>query len=155
MFFSCSLVEYIVRPDALILFQWIISTRLKKLYSSNPKSLLTFVGNRCWRDLAETSEKTSEKIESKKREGDYPVSESFRVLEGYDIYRSEKLIVALVVVDSDFGRDLRLYRWQKRNEAWKVDLCRMSVAGWHWDTLALKVKELFEKYEIGKKNRQK
>ncbi len=63
----------------------------------------------------------------KKREGDYPVSESFKVLEGYDISRSNNFIVALVVVESGFGRDIRLYRWQKRNEAWKVDLCRMSV----------------------------
>ena len=58
----------------------------------------------------------------KKREGDYPVSESYKMLEGFDIYRSEKLIVALVVVESNFGRDIRLYRWQKRNDAWKVDL---------------------------------
>ena len=83
--------------------------------------------------------------------GDNPVSESFKVLEGFDIYRSNKLIVALVVVDSDFGRDLRMYRWQKRQDAWKVDLCRMSVATWQWDQLASKAKELIEKYEIGKK----
>jgi hypothetical protein len=44
---------------------------------------------------------------------------------------------------------------QQRNEAWKVDLCRMNVAGWDWETLALKAKELIEKYELGKKNRQK
>ncbi len=86
-----------------------------------------------------------------KQQGDYPVSESFKVQEGYDIYRSAKLIVALVVVDSDFGRDLRMYRWQKRNDAWKVDLCRMSVAGWNWDSIATKAKELIQKYEIGKK----
>ena len=86
-----------------------------------------------------------------KQQGDYPVSESFKVQEGYDIYRSAKLIVALVVVDSDFGRDLRMYRWQMRNEAWKVDLCRMSVAGWNWDAIATKAKELIQKYEIGKK----
>lgn len=92
-----------------------------------------------------------EKPQQKKREGNYPVSESFQVLEGYDIYRSEKLIVAVVVVQSDFGRDLRLYRWQKRNDAWKVDLCRMSVALWNWDALAQKAKELSEKHEIGKK----
>jgi len=105
--------------------------------------------------LSEMTEKqTPEKAELKKREGDYPVSESFKVLEGYDIYRSEKLIVALVVVDSDFGRDLRLYRWQKRNDAWKVDLCRMSVAGWQWDALAQKARELIEKHDIGKKSRQ-
>jgi hypothetical protein len=93
----------------------------------------------------------AEKPQQKKREGNYPVSESFQVLEGHDIYRPEKFIVALVVVQSDFGRDLRLYRWQKRNDAWKVDLCRMSVAQWNWDTLAQKAKELTEKYQIGKR----
>jgi hypothetical protein len=53
--------------------------------------------------------------EAPKQQGDYPVSESFEVEEGYDIYRSTKLIVALVV-DSDFGEDVRMYRGQKRND---------------------------------------
>lgn len=89
--------------------------------------------------------------EAPKKQGDYPVSESYKVLEGYDIYRSPQLIVALVVVESGFGRDIRMYRWQKRGDAWKVDLCRMSVASWQWDTISAKAKELKEKYEIGKK----
>ena len=89
--------------------------------------------------------------EQPKQQGDYPVSESFKVLEGYDIYRSAKLIVALVVVESDFGKDLRMYRWQKRNEAWKVDLCRMSVAGWKWDEISAKAKELIEKHGVRRK----
>ena len=78
----------------------------------------------------------------------YPVSESFKVLDGYDIYRSSNLIVALVVVEGNFGRDLRLYRWQLRKEAWKVDLCRMSVTRWKWDEVAAKVRELKEKHSI-------
>ena len=81
----------------------------------------------------------------------YPVSESYKLLDGYDVYRSEKLIVALVVVESPFGRDLRLYRWQKRGDAWKVDLCRMSVALWNWDVISSKAKEFISKYEIGRK----
>ena len=52
----------------------------------------------------------------------YPVSDTYKVLDGHDIYRSNNLIVALVVVDSQFGRDLRLYRWIKRNDQWMVDL---------------------------------
>ncbi|MHB8567089.1 MAG: hypothetical protein ACYC7D_06305 [Nitrososphaerales archaeon] len=84
----------------------------------------------------------------------YPVSESYKLLDGYDVYRSEKLIVALVVVESQFGRDLRLYRWQKRGDAWKVDLCRMSVSQWSWDTIAAKAKEFVEKYQIGKKHQK-
>ena len=106
--------------------------------------------------MSETQHNSSDSPQrpvQKKREGDYPVSESFKVLEGYDIYRSEKLIVALVVVESEFGRDMRLYRWQKRNDGWKVDLCRMSVASWQWETLASKAKELMEKHKVGGKNR--
>jgi hypothetical protein len=91
------------------------------------------------------------KQEGKIQQGDYPVSQSFKVLGGYDIYRSAKLIVALVAVDSEFGKDLRMYRWQKRGEAWKVDLCRMSVASWEWDEVSQKAKELIEKYGLGKR----
>lgn len=66
----------------------------------------------------------------------YPVSETFKVVEGYDIYRSDNLIIAMVVVESDRGKDLRLYRWMKRKDQWKVDLCRMSVARWKWPEIA-------------------
>ena len=93
--------------------------------------------------------------EAPKQQGEYPVSESFKVLEGYDIYRSTKLIVALVVVESDFGKDLRMYRWQKRGEAWKVDLCRMSVASWQWDAISAEAKKLIAKYEIGNRNEKR
>lgn len=41
------------------------------------------------------------------------------------------MIVALVAVESQYGRDLRLYRWSKRNDQWKVDLCRMGVGRWN------------------------
>jgi hypothetical protein len=80
----------------------------------------------------------------------YPVSEQFKVLEGYDIYRSSNLIMALVVVQSESGKDLRLYRWQNRKGSWKVDLCRMSVSRWPWEALAAKATEFVEKYELGK-----
>lgn len=78
----------------------------------------------------------------------YPVSQSYTVLDGYDIYRSNKLIVALVVVQSQFGKDLRLYRWMKRGDAWKVDLCRMGVGRWKWNEVAAKAQEFIEKYGI-------
>ena len=81
----------------------------------------------------------------------YPVSESFRVLEGFDIYRSDNLIIALVVVESDRGKDLRLYRWQKRKDQWKVDLCRMSVARWNWSKVAETASSLVDKYGLQKR----
>jgi hypothetical protein len=84
----------------------------------------------------------------------YPVSESFKILDGYDIYRSNELIVALVAVEGQFGRDLRLYRWQKRKDAWKVDLCRMSVSRWDWDIISSKAKEMIAAHGIRKKTDQ-
>jgi hypothetical protein len=78
----------------------------------------------------------------------YPVSATFTVLDGHDIYRSDNLIVALVVVESQYGKDLRLYRWVMRNGQWKVDLCRMGVKRWKWDEVAAKAKEFIEKYNL-------
>ena len=81
---------------------------------------------------------------------EYPVSDQYKVLEGFDIYRSSNLIVALVVVQSESSKDLRLYRWQNRKGSWKVDLCRMSVSKWSWESIASKAKELIQKYELSK-----
>ncbi len=78
----------------------------------------------------------------------YPVSQTYTVLDGHDIYRSSNLIVALVVVQSQFGRDLRLYRWMKRKDLWKVDLCRMGVGRWNWPEIAAKATEFIEKYGL-------
>jgi hypothetical protein len=81
-------------------------------------------------------------------ESRYPVSATYRVLDGYDIYRSDNLIVALVVVESEYGRDLRLYRWMKRKDQWKVDLCRMGVKRWKWDEIAARAGEFIQKYDL-------
>ncbi len=87
---------------------------------------------------------------AEKIEPAYPVSKQFKVLEGYDIYRSKNLIIALVAVEAGDGKDLRLYRWQNREGTWKVDLCRMSVARWRWDDLSNKAKEIVSKYGLDK-----
>ena len=79
----------------------------------------------------------------------YPVSDTLQVLEGFDVYRSSKLIIAFVAVQSDYGKQLRLYRWQNRNDSWKVDLCRMSVHRWNWSEISGKVGSLCAKYSIG------
>ena len=78
----------------------------------------------------------------------YPVSATFTVLDGHDIYRSDNLIVALVVVQSQYGKDLRLYRWVMRNGQWKVDLCWMGVKRWNWQQVAAKAGEFIEKYGL-------
>jgi hypothetical protein len=87
-------------------------------------------------------------------EKSYPMSETFTVLDGYDIYRSSNLIIALVVVQNQFGKDLRLYRWMKRKEQWKVDLCRMGVSSWKWSEIAAKAAEFIEKYQLKKSSIQ-
>ncbi|MGI0019237.1 MAG: hypothetical protein ACREAY_02070 [Nitrososphaera sp.] len=81
-------------------------------------------------------------------EPQYPVSATYKVLDGHDIYRSNNLIVALVVVESQFGKDMRLYRWVMRNGLWKVDLCRMGVKKWKWNEIAAKAAEFTEKYGL-------
>ncbi len=78
----------------------------------------------------------------------YPVSEGLEVIDGFDLYRSSNLIMALVVVKSERGKDLRFYRWQNRKGSWKVDLARFSVLRWNFDEIASKVKELKEKHNL-------
>jgi len=95
-----------------------------------------------------------EQTAPKQTDSKYPVSEHFKVLDGYDIYRSNNLIVALVAVEANNRKDLRLYRWQNRQGNWKVDLCRMSVTRWNWNELAVKAKGLMDKYELGRTGNQ-
>lgn len=77
----------------------------------------------------------------------YPeISPPYRILDGFDVYRSEKLIVAFVAVETPQGPKIRMYRWQKRNSFWKIDLCRMSVDFWDWSTIPDKISKLREKY---------
>lgn len=92
--------------------------------------------------------KTTILLQASMSEQSYPVSATYRVLDGYDIYRSENIIVALVVVESQYGRDLRLYRWIKRKDQWKVDLCRMGARRWKWNEIAVKAGEFMQKYGL-------
>ncbi len=36
----------------------------------------------------------------------------------------------------------------KRNDQWKVDLCRMDVGRWKWNEIAAKANEFIEKYGL-------
>ena len=68
-----------------------------------------------------------------------PISHPYRILDGFDVHRSEKLIIAFVAVDTPQGPKIRMYRWQKRNDSWKIDLCRMSVEWWDWSAIPSKI----------------
>ena len=89
----------------------------------------------------------------------YPVSERFKVLDCYDVYKSNNIWIALLVVDADSRKAIRLYRWEKRRkkkegqeddgqeeEVWKVGLCRMNVSQWDWQELSGKIGEVKSKY---------
>ena len=75
-----------------------------------------------------------------------PISQPYRILDGFDVHRSDKLIIAFVAVETPQGPKIRMYRWQKRNDSWKIDLCRMSVEWWDWATIPNKISKLRERY---------
>ncbi|MEM0030315.1 MAG: hypothetical protein QW572_03390 [Candidatus Nitrosocaldus sp.] len=83
---------------------------------------------------------------------EYPVKsyEGFeqKVLDGHTIYKSSKRWVALVVVETSNGRELRLYSWEMRKGEWKVALASQNVGFWDWDAITGKVKEFKERYTI-------
>jgi hypothetical protein len=79
----------------------------------------------------------------------YPLGEYYKVLEGFDIHKSNKMWEAVVVVEDQQGkRHLRLYKWIMRGDTWKVDLARFSVEFWDLDSLTQKMRELKTKYQI-------
>ncbi|MEM2759848.1 MAG: hypothetical protein QXU32_04445 [Nitrososphaerales archaeon] len=82
----------------------------------------------------------------------YPVKsyEGFeqKAIDGYTVYKSSKRWVALVVVETNTKKELRLYAWEFRKDAWKVALASQNVGFWNWEELASKVKEFKHKYAI-------
>lgn len=71
-----------------------------------------------------------------------------KVLDGYTIYKSARRWVALVVVETSSRKELRLYAWENRKDAWKVALASQSAGFWDWDQLLGKVKEFKQKHAI-------
>ncbi len=73
-----------------------------------------------------------------------------KALDGHDIYRSATRWVAMVVVETERQRELRLYAWRKKGEEWKVDLASLNIGFWNLAQFAEKAEELRKKYEIRK-----
>ncbi|MEM2856753.1 MAG: hypothetical protein QW416_06605 [Candidatus Nitrosocaldaceae archaeon] len=71
-----------------------------------------------------------------------------KVIEGYTIYKSNKRWVALVVVETSYKKELRLYAWELKNDTWKVSLASQNVSFWNWDSIYQKIKELKSKYNL-------
>jgi hypothetical protein len=79
---------------------------------------------------------------------DYPLSSEYRLLEGHDIVRTRDAIAAIVAVEGPFGKDIRLYRWQRRESGWKVDLARFSVKSWDFAVIAQKTDEWKKRFGV-------
>jgi hypothetical protein len=71
-----------------------------------------------------------------------------KALDGHTIYKSSKRWIALVVVETSSKKELRLYAWEFRKDAWKVALASQNVGYWKWDELVSKVKAFKENYGI-------
>ena len=84
----------------------------------------------------------------------YPVKsyENFpqKPLEGHDIYKSANRWIALVVVETERKKELRLYAWRKRGEEWKVDLASLNIGFWNLSELMKRAAELKDKYGISR-----
>jgi hypothetical protein len=79
----------------------------------------------------------------------YPLGEFYKVLDGFDIHKSNKMWEAVVVVEDQQGRrHLRLYKWMMRGDKWKVDLARFSIEYWDLDSITRRIRELKAKYQI-------
>lgn len=49
----------------------------------------------------------------------YPVSDFLKVIEGVDIYKSEKWWKAVLLTENKYGMQIGVYLWTKKNNQWK------------------------------------
>lgn len=84
----------------------------------------------------------------------YPVKSyegfSQKALDGHDIYVSANRWIALVVVETERRKELRLYAWRKRGDEWKVDLASLNLGFWDLKSLTDAAESLKQKYGITK-----
>jgi len=71
-----------------------------------------------------------------------------KVLDGVTLYKSRKRWVALVVVETPYGRHLKLYAWVMRNNEWKVDLANLNIGYWDFKKFAEHAERLSKKYLV-------
>jgi len=52
-------------------------------------------------------------------EGNLPISEKLKVLEGFTVYKTEKWWSAIALVESFGRKQIAVYLWTKREDQWK------------------------------------
>jgi len=84
---------------------------------------------------------------------DFPVEsyEGFeqKVLDGVTLYKSSRRWIALVVVETPYGRQLKLYAWVMRGGKWKVDLANLNIGYWDFKKFAEHAERLSKDYLFG------
>ena len=63
----------------------------------------------------------------------YPVSKTYEILDGFDIHRTSKQIIAIVVIHNTKKKrnDIRFCRWFNKFGKWKVPSRQISVLDHH------------------------
>lgn len=87
--------------------------------------------------------------------GDYfPTSENSdkfaKRLAGFDIYKSSNAWQAIIVVENTVNnkRSIKWFRWQQREEGWKIGLCNMQVDYIDFNDIIKKINILKKNYRI-------
>jgi len=87
--------------------------------------------------------------------GDYfPTNENSdkfaKRLGGFDIYKSGKAWQAIIAVENteNSKRSIKWFRWQQRQDEWKIGLCNMKVDYMDFDNIKNKIKILKKIYDI-------
>lgn len=73
-----------------------------------------------------------------------------RVLDGVTIYKSKRRWIALVVVETPFGKQLKLYAWVFRDGDWKVDLANLNIGYWDFKEFAACAEQLCKRHKVNR-----
>ena len=86
----------------------------------------------------------------------YPASTTYEILDGFDIHRTSKQIIAIVVIhDTKKKRnDIRFYRWFNKYGEWKIPSMGISVldhSGIFTPDVINRISKLKEKHNVSER----
>lgn len=86
-------------------------------------------------------------------ENELPVSDYYTLLGSRTYVRTSRRIVALCVLQSRFGKEMKLYEWNWKGEdkGWKVGLANINIAGINLKQLAADAEALAAEHGIALK----
>lgn len=86
-------------------------------------------------------------------ENELPVTDYYTLLGARTYVRNNRRIVALCVLQSQFGKEMKLYEWNWKGEdkGWKVGLANINIAGINLKQLAADAEALAAEHGIALK----